>query len=112
MNYAILIGDRIAFRRQGPSQSYVLIELAALIEIDDAQPVGPANLSAVRSHLSAQKAQQRSLAASIRTDQSHAHSSGNDEVEPVEQLAPAEFVRHIIDLEQPLRLSIGGREVD
>jgi hypothetical protein len=84
VNDAIAIDDGIAVRRKRAAQSYVGIERAGLVEVDDAQPVGAANLPPVGSQLSLQQAQQRGLAAAIRADEADAHSGGEDEVEAVE----------------------------
>src|ERR1700694_135015 len=51
VNYAIAIHDGIAVRREGAAQSYVGIERARLVEVDDAQPVGAANLATGRSEV-------------------------------------------------------------
>src|SRR5260370_3056524 len=45
VNYAISIHNRIAVRCESAAQSYVGIESAGLVEGDDAQPVGAANLA-------------------------------------------------------------------
>ncbi len=48
VNDPVLINHRIAFGSQSAAQRHVGIEFAGLVEVNDAQPLGPANLSAGR----------------------------------------------------------------
>ena len=84
MNHAVAINDGIAVGRKRTAQCHVRIELAVLIEVHDAQPIGAANLAAVGASSPLQQTQQRCLAAAIRADQPDAHSGGEDEVEALE----------------------------
>ena len=85
VNDPVLINDRIAFRSQRTPQCHVGIEFTGLIEVHDTQPLGPTNLTIRGGQLSAQKPQQRGLAAAIRAHQAYPHPGSDDEVEFVEE---------------------------
>src|SRR5260370_19544418 len=63
VNYAISIHNRIAVRCESAAQSYVGIERAGLVEVDDAQPVGAAHLAPGWSEVSLSQAEQSRLGA-------------------------------------------------
>ncbi len=57
MNHAITVNDRIALRRESPPERQIRIDPPALIEIDDAQPVGTLDFSPPRSEVAAEQLQ-------------------------------------------------------
>ena len=69
VDYTIAIDDGIALGRERAAQSYIGIERARLVKVDDAQPIGAANRTGCRSEIATQQAEQSSLAAAIRADQ-------------------------------------------
>ena len=84
MDHAVAIDHRIAVRRERSAQSQIRIDLAALVEVDDAQVFGALDLPLERRDIAAQKLEQRGLAAAIRSHQSDSHAGGDGEVEIVE----------------------------
>ena len=92
MNHAILVDDRVAVRSQRAPQRHVRIEHAVLIEVHNAQRIRSPDLSRRRLRISQQQAQQRSLAAAVRTDQAHAHAGENREVQLLEELSDRRIV--------------------
>ena len=80
MNDAILIDDRVSVRSERAAECHIQIELAALVEIDNTQPIGTTNLSAGGYPFCTQQAQQTGFAATVWPHQSDPHAGGDDEV--------------------------------
>ena len=112
MDHAILVDHRIAVRRERTPQRHVRIEHAVLIEVDDLQRVGGANLARRRRQLAREQPQQRRLPAAVRADQADPHAGGKNEVEIVEQRAAADIEADIFQLDQPPGLPVGRGEID
>ena len=93
MNHAVLINHRIAVRRERATQTDVGIEFAILIEVHDAQGIGPADFPARRFRCRrAAAAADVVFAAAVRTHQPHAHSGSNGEMDSLEQRAPGDRI--------------------
>src|SRR5258708_13903123 len=74
VNHVVLIDYGIAVGRERAAQTDVRIELAILIEIHDAQRIGPANFSTCGLDVAAQQSEQSRLAATVCANESHSHS--------------------------------------
>ena len=80
MNHALVVDDRIAVGRQRAAQGQVRVELAVLIEVDNAQRLGALDRALERREFPAQQAQQRGLAAAVGAGQANAHPRRDGEV--------------------------------
>src|SRR5258708_6615257 len=111
MNNSILVDDRIAFRSQSAAQSHIGVELAALVEIHDAQPRRSINLSRGRSQLPTQQPEQGRFATAIRPYQPYPQPSGEDEVEVLKQRTTVDFILDILQFIHPLGLPIAAVQI-
>src|SRR5271157_678297 len=112
MQNAVLEDDGVTIGRERAAQRDVRFEHTILIEIDDAQVLGAANLSGLRLEFVAQQAQQRGLTAAIRPDQADARASREGEGEVVEQLPAAEAEVDLVQLDEALGFAAGRGEVE
>src|ERR1700739_3900288 len=112
MNHAILVDDRIAVRRERAAKQHVGIEAAVLVKIDDAQIIGFVNSSVLGLQLAKQQAQQRALAATVRTNQANAHAGGDPELNFLKQCQAAEGKTNIIEMDELAGLAIGCGKID
>ena len=114
MNDAILIDHRIAFGCQRPAQRHIRVELAALIEINNTQPVGPSNLSRWSGPTSPRNIRNRVVFPLPLGPTNPTRSPAvMMKFNPCKQFAARRFhTLHALQFDQPLGLSIGGREID
>src|SRR6266446_812992 len=112
MDDAILINHRVAVPRKRPAQSNIRIEFTILVEVDDSQPLGAANLATFRLDVSAHKPKQRRLAASIGTDQPDSHPRRDAEMNVFEKRAAANTVRNSAQRNKLFGLPVRRREID
>ena len=80
MHQAVLINHRIALGSEGAAQRDLGIEWTALVEVDNAQPIGAFDLAAGGRNLAEQKFQQTGFAAAVRTYQSDSQACGNHKI--------------------------------
>src|ERR1700747_1842659 len=112
MNHAILINHGVAVRRKRPAQRNFWIEFTVLVEVDDTQPLGWANLAGFRFDISTHQAKQRSLAASIGTDQPYSHPRGDTEMNVFEECAAANTVENSLKRDELLVFPVRRGEID
>ena len=112
MNHLVLITNRIAVGSERAAQSNVGIELAILVEVDDAEIFRLAHGAARGLQFTLEQAKKRGFAAAIRANEADAHAVGDDEVEMIEQLAIADGIAEIVESDELLGLAIGGGERD
>ncbi len=74
MNYLLAIDHRVAVWRERAAQRNVRIELAILVEVDDSQALGSANLAGLRFDVASHETKQGRLAAAVRAHQPNAHA--------------------------------------
>ena len=112
VNHLVLITHRIAVGSECAAQGDVGIELAILVEINDAEIVGLAHGAARGLQFTLEQAKKSGFAATIRSDEADAHSVGDDEVEMVEQLAISDGIAEVVEGDELLGLAIGSGKSD
>ena len=112
MNHLVLITHRIAVGSERAAQSNVGIELAILVEIDDAEIFRLAHGAARGFQFTLEQAKKRGFATAIRANEADAHAVGDDEVEMIEQLAIADGIAEVVESDELLGLAIRGGERD
>src|SRR5579859_2517370 len=112
MNLAILINHGVAFGGEGAAQCDGGIDFAALIEVDDTQALGAADAARRGSEISAEKSQQRRLAAAVGTDEADAQSGSHNEIQFVEQSASCNFVGDVFQFDEAFGLAVAGGKID
>ena len=80
MNHLVLITHRIAVGSERATQRNVGVQLAILVEIDDAEIVCLAHGAARGLQFTLEQAKKSGLAATIRANETDAHSGSDDEV--------------------------------
>src|SRR5260370_252264 len=95
VNRAVLINHGIAVRIERATQAEVRIKNAILIEVYDPQGISFADFAARGFNVPSQEAQHRGLAASVRTDEPHAHSRRDREMNSLKQSAVTDGVSNI-----------------
>ena len=125
MHLASLMHHRVAFRSQSAAQGQAFVQLAHLAEVDHAQCIGAADGAFSRVNFTAQKSQQRGLAAAVGTHQPHLHARRQNKVEPrketpsgqnftwvIRRFRARHIAGHIFEFHQPFSLALAGVKVD
>ena len=85
VNDAVLIDDGIAVGRERAAQGLIFVELAVLLEVDDAQVGGALDGARGWLKLAGEQAHERGFAAAVGADEADAHSGGERKVEVLEE---------------------------
>src|SRR3954451_12663637 len=93
-------------------QAHIRIENSVLVEVDNTQTVSAYDLACRRLILIRQKSKKRGFAASVRSDQANPGARRHDKVQVTQNRTPVDLERSGFQLDQPLGLPIGGREVN
>ena len=88
------------------------IQLAILVEIDDAEILSLPHRTTRGFQLTFQQAKESRLAAAIWTNETHAHAGSDDEMEMIEQRAITDGIAEVVQGDELLGLPVGSRKTD
>ena len=112
MDHALAIDHRIAVRRERPPQGEIRIELAVLVEVNDAQVLGALDLAGCGAISPRSSRSSVVLPLPFAPTKPNAHAGGDGESRDLEQHPAVEPVRDLFQMDQALGLPVRGGKID